>query len=88
MPQATDTRRDRHASLGFPTANGNLSLTAVFSTFSPQLFDRKNRSKSNDKFTTVNGIYCKRQIYGKFTEMNGKRQIHMYDGFTILLNKQ
>ena len=39
--------------VGFPTANGNLPLTAVFATFLPPLFDRK----SNSKFTAVNSIY-------------------------------
>ena len=57
-------------------------FTAVIANFLPPFFDRKSRGKPDNKFTAAYDNYGKRQTYGKFTAVNGKRQIHKYDEFT------
>ena len=64
-------------------ASGNLLFTMVIATFFTAIFFyHKCHSKPNCLFTKLNNNNPKQQTYGKFTVVNGKGQIHLYDEFT------
>ena len=61
-------------------ASGNLLFTMVIATFYCLFFIIN--VTVNPTVTKLNNNNPKQQTYGKFTVVNGKGQIHLYDEFT------